>query len=238
MSATARATDATGSPRSGPRRPAQKRGAATQEEVVLGAAKVFSTIGYAAASLSMISAESGVSQGSLYFHFRSKAAIARAVISEQHHRSFALVSREIAANGDAVAQLIAVSRLLVDQLIDDVVVRAGFRLGMDESALKDIAAEFYGQWAEGTALMLQRAADAGRVRTDLPVADLARLLVGFFTGTQAMSRATSSHEDLTLRIAEMWHLVVRAIVPAEEQDGVLQTVESEFGAFERMPPKA
>lgn len=87
-------------------------------------------------------------------------------------------------------------------------------------------------------MMLQRAADAGRVRTDLPVADLARLLVGFFTGTQAMSRATCSHEDLTLRIAEMWYLVVRAIVPAEEQDGVLQTVESEFGALERMPPKA
>lgn len=188
MAVTARPTGTPESPRRGPRRPAQKRGAATQEEVILGAARIFSTVGYAAASLSMISADSGVSQGSLYFHFRSKEDIARAVISEQHHRSFALVAREIEANGDPVAQLITVSRLLVDQLVDDVVVRAGFRLGMDESALEDVAADFYGQWAEGTALMLQRAVDMGRVQTELPVADLARLLVGFFTGTQAMSR--------------------------------------------------
>lgn len=228
MAVTARPTGTPESPRRGPRRPTQKRGAATQEEVILGAARIFSTVGYAAASLSMISADSGVSQGSLYFHFRSKEDIARAVISEQHHRSFALVAREIEANGDPVAQLITVSRLLVDQLVDDVVVRAGFRLGMDESALEDVAADFYGQWAEGTALMLQRAVDMGRVQTELPVADLARLLVGFFTGTQAMSRATNSHGDLAVRVAEMWHLIVRGIVPMEQQSDVLQIVEREF----------
>lgn len=228
MPATARATNAPNSPRRSPRRPAQKRGAATQEDVILGAARVFSSVGYAAASLSMISAESGVSQGSLYFHFRSKEDIARAVISEQHQRSFALVAREIEASGDAATQLITVSRLLVDQLIDDVVVRAGFRLGMDESALEDVAADFYGQWTDGTTLMLQRAVDTGRIQTDLPVVDLARLMVGFFTGTQAMSRATSSHEDLALRIAEMWRLIVRAVVPANAQKELLRIVEKEF----------
>lgn len=194
----------------------------------MGAARVFSTVGYAAASLSMISAESGVSQGSLYFHFRSKEDIARAVINEQHHRSFALVAEVIKSQDDPMSQLITISRLLVDQLVDDVIVRAGFRLGMDETALQDVAADFYDQWTDGTTSILERAKSSDSFSIEMQPRDISRLLVGFFTGTQAMSRATTSHEDLRDRISQMWHLVIKAVIRPDQQAVVLGIVEEEF----------
>lgn len=65
----------------------QKRAIATRQAVLVAAAEVFNRMGYVNAGLQEIISESGVTKGSLYFHFSSKEQLARAVIDEGCARS-------------------------------------------------------------------------------------------------------------------------------------------------------
>ena len=62
----------------------QDRAKATREAIINGAAAVFEEHGYGSASLTQVSEAAGVTKGALYFHFKSKDDLARAVIEEQH----------------------------------------------------------------------------------------------------------------------------------------------------------
>lgn len=57
----------------------QERAVRTRESLIRSAAETFYREGFAVASLSVISAQAGVSSGALHFHFASKAALADAV---------------------------------------------------------------------------------------------------------------------------------------------------------------
>lgn len=74
----------------------QDRGRKTQSQIIEGASAVFEEQEYSAASLEDIKEASGVSQGSMYFHFKSKEQIALAIIQEQHNRIYAGVDPAIA----------------------------------------------------------------------------------------------------------------------------------------------
>src|SRR5258705_4564694 len=57
----------------------QERAARTKRNLIRSAAEVFEREGYAAASLTVISSQAGVSNGALHFHFASKEDLAREV---------------------------------------------------------------------------------------------------------------------------------------------------------------
>lgn len=59
---------------------------ARAESILLAAARVFSAKGYAATSMREISQASGASLGSIYYHFRSKEEILRALICDNFRR--------------------------------------------------------------------------------------------------------------------------------------------------------
>lgn len=211
------------------RTPQQSRSQETQRAVVEGAARVFDREGYGKASLSMIVEESGISQGSMYFHFKSKEQIALAVINEQHARSLPLLTDAAGGSPGALERLVSVSRAMADQLRDDAVVRAGIRLAMEEGALGAPAGNFYLNWVEMTSAMLAPALERGELTSGLSPEALAKALIGFFTGVQLMSQATSARDDLLAGLRDMWLLAVDAMVPAADRDVAVHTVETAFG---------
>ena len=62
----------------------QERAVRTRERLIGSAAETFCREGFAVASLSVISAQAGVSSGALHFHFAGKAALADAVESAEY----------------------------------------------------------------------------------------------------------------------------------------------------------
>jgi len=195
------------------RTPTQERGQATQKAVVEGAAQVFDRIGFGNASLSMIAEASGVSQGSMYFHFKSKEQIALAVIHEQHARSFPVMAQISAQYVGVLERLIRASRAIVDQLENDPVVRAGIRLALDEGSLSAPTGSFYEDWIAGTAGELETALSAGELESSMSAPDLARTLIGFFTGVQLTAQATRGRGDVAASVNRMWKFTIDAIVP-------------------------
>ena len=61
----------------------QERAVRTRRAVLEAAAAVFAERGYAAATIGEILSRAGVTKGALYFHFDSKAALARGVLQAQ-----------------------------------------------------------------------------------------------------------------------------------------------------------
>ncbi|MDR6165880.1 TetR/AcrR family transcriptional repressor of uid operon [Microbacterium paludicola] len=210
------------------RTPQQSRSQETQRAVVEGAANVFDREGYGKASLSMIVEESGISQGSMYFHFKSKEQIALAVINEQHARSLPLLTDAVDTSPGVFDRLVSVSRAMADQLRHDAVVRAGIRLAMEEGALGAPAGNFYLNWVEMTSAMLAPALERGELTSGLSPETLAKTLIGFFTGVQLMSQAMSSRDDLLAGLRDMWLFAVDAMVPPADRDAAVAAVEAAF----------
>lgn len=196
--------------------------------MVEGAASVFDREGYGKASLSMIVEESGVSQGSMYFHFKSKEQIALAVINEQNARSLPLLTDAFDTSPGVFVRLVSVSRAMADQLRADSVVRAGIRLALEEGALGAPAGEFYLSWVETTAAMIGPALERGELASGLSPEALAKTLIGFFTGVQLMSQALSSGDDLLTGLRDMWIFAVDAMVPPADRVAATRAVEAAF----------
>lgn len=210
------------------RQPTQERGQKTQDEILEGAAAAFERSGFSATSLAEISDLSGISQGSMYFHFKSKEQIAFAVMREQHSRTYAHVEEALSTTTDPFEQIMRVSRALCDLLVSDSVVRAGIGLALDHGTLQEASAESYDEWARGIGVLLQRALNAGIIQPSIPVADLGRSLVGYFTGVQLMSQATTHRLDLLKTVGAMWSVMINAIVPCDSQSRYSRVRESLF----------
>ncbi|MGR8006928.1 ScbR family autoregulator-binding transcription factor [Streptomyces hypolithicus] len=111
----------------------QERAARTRESLIRAAAEAFAQEGFAVASLATISRRAGVSNGALHFHFENKKALAQAV-EDEAAQAMRRVTR-VATQGEssALQTLVDVTHHLMGALAGDIVVRAGFELGGDQS---------------------------------------------------------------------------------------------------------
>jgi AcrR family transcriptional regulator len=195
-----------------------ERAARTREAILDAAAEVFDRNGYPGAGLAEILDTAGVTKGALYFHFASKEELARAIIDEQ----FGL-DRPMApmAEGLALQQLIDLTFDIGRHLAESVRVRAAVRLAIEHASFSAPLVDPYVAWIRVARTLLERAAAAGELRPDADPDTVAHLLVGAFAGVQLTSEVLTSRKDLPRRLAELWRLVLPALVTPEQQAGLL-----------------
>ncbi|WP_369393202.1 ScbR family autoregulator-binding transcription factor [Streptomyces sp. CG1] len=190
-------------------RPRQERAVRTREAILMAAAEVFDEFGYSAAGVSKILQRAGVTQGAMYFHFKSKEDLGRAVLVEQ---AAALALPEVAAG---LQQLIDLTLFLGFELQRDVLLRAGVRLAVEqgEAGLRDFTV--YRMWIDRFRAELDAARERGELLPQVDTAEFARVLVASFTGTQLMSDVESGRQDLPSQIAVLWNYMLPGIaIPA------------------------
>jgi AcrR family transcriptional regulator len=194
----------------------QARAAVTREQILRGAAEVFDRYGYGAATLSDVIAQAGVTKGALYFHFSSKEDLARTVIEQQHALSVRPARQRLDEHAPGLESVIRLSQGLAGQLMEDVVVRAGIRLTLEQGTFGASVSNPYRDWVAVTELLLRRAIDEGDLRDSIKPAALARLAVGAFTGVQLLSEVLSGRQDLYQRVEEMWDILLPSLVSARK----------------------
>lgn len=195
----------------------QQRAIETRSSVIEGASKVFESAGYGNASLSEISTQSDVTKGALYFHFKSKEEIALAVIEAQHARSRDAGDKVSALGQKALPTIIELCRVFGQQLLDDVVVRAGIRLTFEASAFDADVTGPYQDWIDTMAFLAAQAQAEGDIRDDVDAAEFARYLVASFTGVQMVSNVLTGRADVMERIRQMWAFMLPAIATDPRQ---------------------
>lgn len=106
--------------------------------------------------------------------FKSKEQIALAIIQEQHDRIYAGVDQAIADHADPLIRLMAISRMICEQLRTDSVVRAGISLALGQGALREASARSYSIWVKGVAQLLGKLDREGLLNSDIPIEWLSR----------------------------------------------------------------
>ncbi|MGH3602246.1 MAG: ScbR family autoregulator-binding transcription factor [Pseudonocardiaceae bacterium] len=194
----------------------QARAAVTREHILRGAAEAFDRYGFGAATLSDVIAQAGVTKGALYFHFSSKEHLARAVIEQQHALSVHPARQRLDGHEPGLESVIRLSQGLARQLVDNVIVRAGIRLTLEQGTFGASASNPYRDWVSVVEQLLRRAIDEGDIRDSIKPAALARFVVSAFTGVQLLSEVLSARQDLGQRVEEMWEILLPSLVSARK----------------------
>jgi TetR/AcrR family transcriptional regulator, mexJK operon transcriptional repressor len=89
-------------------------------QILTGAAAVFAADGYEGASMSRIAAVAGVSKGTLYNHFDSKAALFTAYVGEKCDQYLAHVFDSADHDGDPADVLRGIGKRMVQMMLSDI----------------------------------------------------------------------------------------------------------------------
>ncbi|MEU5311652.1 ScbR family autoregulator-binding transcription factor [Streptomyces sp. NPDC021562] len=184
----------------------QLRAARTRQALVLAAAEIFSDDGYALTSLPAICRRAGVSAGALHFHFPSKDALAVEVESEARRSAEQLVADRRQSTTSALQLLVTVTRDLLVAVAVDVVVRAGFRLGVDPS-WKNGGPGFDCWWRAWVCEQLLRAQREGELTEGVSPERAAAVIVAATVGFQ-LSGATDRDRGPSQHVEQFWSLVL------------------------------
>ncbi|MFF8769751.1 ScbR family autoregulator-binding transcription factor [Kitasatospora sp. NPDC015120] len=186
----------------------QERAVRTRETILKAAAQIFDEYGYSGSSVSKIINLAGTTQGAMYFHFKSKEDLAKAVMDEQAS------DLDLPGQPTGLRQLVRITLYLADELRENVLLRAGVTLAVEQGqlGLRDFTP--YEMWAEQFRAELEAARQAGELLNDVVIEELAQVLVAAYTGSQVMSHLRTGRADLPERIVQLWWFLLPGIAPA------------------------
>lgn len=177
----------------------------TRDAILRAAAGVFDECGYSGASISKIMQRAGVTQGGMYFHFKSKEDLAHAVMASQ--QDFV----ELPPGEDGLQRLIDISFHIAGELRNNVLFRASVRLAVEQGELGIADDTAYQEWVDQFHAQLVAARKRGELLADADEKEFAKVLVGAYTGTQIFSNAATGRADLPERIALLWRYLLPAV---------------------------
>ena len=192
----------------------QARAAQTRQQIIVGAAKLFSRVGYERARLNDIVGETGLTRGAIYFHFQSKDDLAKIVVDEFATKSIEAVAT-IAETGECgMCQIAMLNREMGRLLTVDPVVRAGIRLVIELNS-GEAPIPVYLAWIEALKYLVSRGIDEGDVRPGVTPEDGAVFITEAFVGAQVLSHAVSGLDDLPARIDRLTGFLLNGLMTDE-----------------------
>lgn len=191
---------------------AANRGAAksrrTRRTLLLAAAGQIARHGYDGASLRRMLDAAELTKGALYFHFRSKEELARAVVAEMFG-SWAELVDDVRGRGlDPLWTLLLETDAVVARRMHDPIVRGGGRIIAESGLFEQLRSDWARDWIADTTASLQRAVDAGLMRPQARPGHLARTLVALMTGHFYLAESTPDAGDYRQRMTDMWEGVL------------------------------
>jgi len=172
-----------------------KRADTTRDQILRAAAHQFAQRPYYAVGLDDILAEAQLTKGAMYFHFRSKHALALAIVDEQTERAAESVSNLLARKLSGLESLIDVSYLIAVGDITQDVTRASFNLLESVGRTEKLQARLLGGWIQLMGEIAQRGIAEGDIVDQADPEDVGRLLVSIFVG---MRQASNLDEPVQL----------------------------------------
>ncbi|MFF5157921.1 ScbR family autoregulator-binding transcription factor [Streptomyces sp. NPDC000348] len=192
----------------------QERARATRRSLLEAAACLFAQQGYAGTSVNDISARSGRTSGSVYFHYASKEGIALAVVQDGFATWPSLVTRYGDQDVPPLERLVALSHEIARALAEDPLTRAGARLWAERHTINVDLPDPFVLWTTAATRLLAQARAGGYLAADVRPAATARTLVRAFFGFCTLTEALEGPHALTGRLPDWWQL----ILPSLQQD--------------------
>ena len=173
-----------------------RRADATRLQILRAAANQFARRPYSLVSLDDILAEAEVTKGAMYFHFRSKHALALAVIDEQSSSGRAAVQELVARKLSGLETLIDVAYLTAVRDVNDEFARAGLNLLESIGRHNKLQAHVLGPWITAFAAFVERAISEGDIVDEHDPNETGRLLVALYMGIRQTGNLDEPQEFL------------------------------------------
>lgn len=172
-----------------------KRSDTTRDQILRAAAHQFAQRPYYAVGLDDILAEAQLTKGAMYFHFRSKHALALAIVDEQTDNAAESVKNLLGRKLSGLESLIDVSYLIAVGDITQDVTRASFNLLESVGRTEKLQARLLGGWIQLMGEIAQRGIAEGDIVEQADPEDVGRLLISIYVG---MRQASSLDEPVQL----------------------------------------
>ena len=164
-----------------------KRSDTTRDQILRAAAHQFAQRPYYAVGLDDILAEAQLTKGAMYFHFRSKHALALAIVDEQTVKSAAAIQDLLARKLSGLETLIDISYLIAIADITQDVARAAFNLLESVGRTEKLQERLLHGWIELLGETTRRAIREGDIVDQGDPEDIGRLLVSIYVGMRQAS---------------------------------------------------
>ncbi|MCG5434324.1 TetR/AcrR family transcriptional regulator [Mycobacterium sp. MYCO198283] len=195
----------------------------TREQILTAAARQFARKAYSLVSLDDILREAQVTKGAMYFHFRSKYALALAIIDEHSARTRTAVTEILGRGLSGLETLIDVAFHVAVQDATQDMARAGLHLLESIGRTEELQDTIWNEWVLGFAAMVDRAIAEGDVLPTRTPEDISRLLVAMYAGVRQLSRLEHP-DELIKNVEDAWYLVLPGITAPDRIDYFRQFV--------------
>ena len=184
-----------------------RRAGTTRLQILQAAAHQFATRPYSQVNLDDILSSADVTKGALYFHFRSKHALASALIELRAEQGWTEFQQLSSRGLSGLETMIDVAYLIAASDIGEADARAGLNLLESIGRFDGLQAKLLDAWVIGFAAMTRRAIAEGDVVDRIDPEHAARLLVSMYLGL----RQTSNLDEPETYIGDLesaWMLVL------------------------------
>jgi TetR/AcrR family transcriptional regulator, transcriptional repressor for nem operon len=200
------------------------RADATRRQILRAASHQFARRAYHDVGLDDILAEAELTKGAMYFHFKSKHALAVAIIEKQTNAGANAVQDVLKRGLSGLETLIDFSYLIAVADIKTDAVRAGLNLIESVGQTQGLQEKLLDDWVKSLAAVVQQAIAEGDIDERCDPEDVGRLLVSLHMGLRQTS-SLDQPERFLRDLEKCWTFILT---------GVLQPDRFEyFGQFLR-----
>jgi AcrR family transcriptional regulator len=188
-----------------------RRAHTTRLQILRAASRQFARKSYSLVSLDDILADAEVTKGAMYFHFRSKHALASAIVDYRAAAARASVDQLLARKLSGLETLIDISYLVAIEDIGDEIARAGLNLLESVGRTDGLQTNLLGQWVTAFAGVARKAIRDGDMTEDCDPESVGGLLVSMYLGLRQTSNLADPERFLH-DLENMWTLVMPGFV--------------------------
>jgi AcrR family transcriptional regulator len=191
----------------------QLRAEQTRMTIITAAADLIDRRGYESTSLSDIVEHAQVTKGALYFHFAAKEDLAHAIMELQSRASQQMANEMDARGHSSLEALMRITFGITRLSVESPILRAGLRLATGGVAVRPPLTHPFTEWLDLTSRRLTGAVKESDIHPDIDVDAIAHSLVCSFVGTRVVGRSQEPVTRQPRRVAQMWHILIRGVVP-------------------------
>lgn len=193
------------------------RADATRRQILRAASRQFARRAYHDVGLDDILADAELTKGAMYFHFRSKHALAVAIIERQTAAGTLAVDELLSRGLSGLETLIDFSYLIaVGDIMSDGV-RAGLNLLESVGRSDGLQKRLLEEWTKALAGVVEQAIVEGDIGRECDPSDVGRLMVSLHMGLRQTSNLEEPDRFL-LELEKCWLLLLTGVLQADRMD--------------------
>jgi TetR/AcrR family transcriptional regulator, transcriptional repressor for nem operon len=200
------------------------RADSTRQQILRAAARQFARLPYHQVGLDDVLAEAELTKGAMYFHFRSKHALALAIIEDQITRSDAAITDLLARKLSGLETLIDFSYQLAVRDISEDISRAALHLVESIGRVEGLQTKLHRHWIDNLTVAVKRGIGEGDVVENCDAQDVGRLVASSYMGLRQTAELDEPGVFLT-DFEKMWALMLPGFVRPERLDYFRQFIK-------------